>query len=154
MVGEHDMFDDSDGTRHEVCSFSNHPNYQLRAQFDYDFAVLRLKKPVKLGYRAIPACLPDQSFAEDFLVGRNLTVSGWGNLQSGGTRPDVLHSVNVPGISNLKCKRSYNDVSFLDVTDSMICAGHAKGGVDACQGDSGGNHIHLYVYRFMHCNPI
>ena len=138
MVGEHDILDNSDGTRHKICKFKNHPKYNLKSPYDHDYAILHLEKPVKLGYRAIPACLPEPHFSGNKLVGKNLTVSGWGLLQSGGVGPDALHSVNIPAISQRKCKKSYPGINGLAVTGSMICAGHTDGGIDACQGDSGG----------------
>ena len=149
MVGEHDILDNSDGTRHQICKFRNHPKYSINSPFDHDYAILHLKKPVKLGYRAIPACLPEPNFSSNKLVGKNLTVSGWGHLQSGGVGPDVLHSVNVPAISQQECKKFYHGINGLTVTDSMICAGHTDGGIDACQGDSGGKLTNFPIKYFL-----
>lgn len=65
-----------------------------------------------------------------------MTVSGWGTLSAGGSQPTVLHSVNVPGITNDACKARYCSSR---ITNQMLCAGNlANGGVDSCQGDSGG----------------
>ena len=66
-----------------------------------------------------------------------MTVSGWGRLSSGGSLPTVLHKVVVPGITNAACKARYGDSR---ITTEMLCAGDvANGGIDSCQGDSGGN---------------
>ena len=71
-----------------------------------------------------------------------MTVSGWGTLSSGGSQPTVLHSVDVPGISNADCNQAYSG----DITTNMLCAGDvANGGIDSCQGDSGGKNLN-YAY--------
>ena len=138
IVGEHDISDASDGTRHEICRVENHPNYNLPTQLNNDFSIVHLRNPVSLGARAVPACLPDSSVAGDVLAGpppTSLTVSGWGTLSSGGAQPNVLHKVAVPAITNSQCTNSYGN----SITNAMICAGNiAQGGVDSCQGDSGG----------------
>ena len=109
-------------------------------------------EPVKIGQRAVPACLPSQflscpslncpslsTFGGDALAGKNMTVSGWGVLSEGGESPTVLHSVNVPGITNLQCNDDYKDSAWnVTITKDMLCAGESDGGVDACQGDIGG----------------
>ena len=97
---------------------------------------MHLRDAVTLGQRANIACLADSSLAGDFLVGRSLTVSGWGTLSSGGSQPGVLHKVDVPAVSNAQCAQAYSQYS---ITNAMLCAGDiANGGVDSCQGDSGG----------------
>lgn len=115
-------------------------NYN-RVQFKltiYSFFLLRFEDRVR------PICLP---FAEDMIdrrfIGSTPFVAGFGHHASGnGTMSSVLMQVQVPVISNEKCKQNYiairafrRDAQFDDRT---ICAGFAKGGKDSCQGDSGG----------------
>ena len=91
--------------------------------------------PVVIGPRAAPACLPTSNLGSDFLDGRTMTVSGWGATSQGGAQPTVLHSVDVPGITNARCSQHYTGI-----TNAMLCAGDVtNGGIDSCQGDSGGN---------------
>ena len=64
-------------------------------------------------------------------------VTGWGNLQSGGSSPDRLQAVSVSILSNHECNVYYSDEwcmnDYCSITDSMLCAGEA--GKDSCQGD-------------------
>ena len=130
IVGEHSITSSSDGTRHKVCRAVDHPNNR---GVDYDFAILHLETPVQFGTRAAPACLPPTTFGGDFFDGKSLTVSGWGDLSNGQGSPSVLHSVDVPGMTNAACRNAYSSIS-----SDMMCAGRASGGIDSCQGDSGG----------------
>ena len=112
----------------------NHPSY---SNLNNDFAIVHLRSPVTIGTRAVPACLPTSAMAGNFLAGKTMTVSGWGTLSSGGGQPSVLHKVNVPGITNAQCGQQYSGI-----TSAMLCAGDvANGGVDSCQGDSGGKKL-------------
>lgn len=138
VVAEHDQTDDSDGTRHKISKYTNHPNFKyLATGFLYDFSMLHLIEPVELGDLAVPACLPDLRFSGNELVGKKLTVSGWGRINPDSTeKPDLLQSVDVPVISQDECIKAYEPKR--DITDSMICAGYKTGGMDSCQSDSGG----------------
>ena len=137
IVGEHQISSTSDGTRHEICRYVDHPQYDDWNQ-NNDFSILHLKQPVKIGSRAVPACLAKPSMGGDFFVGKSMTVSGWGTLAYGDYTPDVLHSVNVPGVTNSKCDKVYQAMWKPAITDHMLCAGQPSGGIDSCQGDSGG----------------
>jgi secreted trypsin-like serine protease len=150
IVGEHDINDEEDGTRHEVCETTSHPEYN-DVTVEYDFAIVRLSKPVNIGLRAMPACLPDkndQRMAGDALAGETVTVSGWGNPSSNATNQNtLLHVVHVPAMSNQECSQTgystyvnpkTGDIEPIEIIDAMLCAGHTEGGIDACQGDSGG----------------
>ena len=108
IVGEHNITSSSDGTRHSVCRSVDHPDNNHPNYLQNDVAILHLLEPVKIGQRAVPACLPSQflscpslncpslsTFGGDALAGKNMTVSGWGVLSEGGESPTVLHSVNV-----------------------------------------------------------
>ena len=132
IIGEHNITSSCDGTRHRVCRVVDHPKNK---DVVYDFAILHLATPVDIGIRAAPACLPPTSFGGDFYDGKTLTVSGWGTLSSGGEAPSVLHSVDVPGMTNAACRSAYSSIS-----SDMMCAGRASGGIDSCQGDSGGKY--------------
>jgi len=138
VVAEHDQSDSFDGIRHEIRSYTNHPQYFQDAAYDYDFSMLHLTLPVELGDLAVPACLPDLRFSDDKLVGKYLTVSGWrrtDNPDYDDYYPDLLQTVDVPVLSQQDCIEAYGSS---DITNSMICAGHTDGGMDACKGDSGG----------------
>ena len=80
-----------------------------------------------------------------------MTVSGWGTLSSGGSQPTVLHSVDVPGITNAQCGQAYSGQAT--IRTAMLCAGDvANGGIDSCQGDSGGKKLELEslaIYRLL-----
>ena len=132
IIGEHRLTSSTDGRRHSVCRFVDHPDYLLnpRPPFDHDLSILHLNKPVQLGDRAIPACLPLPSFGGDFFDGKTLTVSEWRRLSQEGGTSTVLHSVDVPGITNEQCNRPnlYNS----QITEAMMCAGNAGGGIDSC----------------------
>ena len=106
---------------------------------NYDFAILRLKEPVKIGVRAVPACLPESNLEGNSLNGETVVASGWGRLSEGGNQAVVLHSVSIPVITASECKKAYSSSS---ITDAMLCAGNIDdGGIDSCQGDSGGKLI-------------
>ena len=139
IVGEHSITSSADGTRHTTCRYVDHPSYNTPTTFNYDFAILHLNSPVILGARAVPACLPPTTMDDKFLGGKTLTVSGWGALAEGAGSPTVLHSVDVPGMTNAQCRSDYPG----QITNNMLCAGQPSGGIDACQGDSGGEKIIL-----------
>ena len=142
VVGEHEITSSEDGTRHEVCGVTSHPRYATHG--DNDYAIVRLKEPVEIGARAVPACLPDASWGIDsgFLDDKTMTVSGWGRTSSGGSQANALLKVDVPGISNAVCKTKY---SPSQINESMMCAGREAGGIDSCQGDSGG----MYIFHVL-----
>jgi len=139
VVAEHNQNNSFDGIHHEVRSYTNHPQYNQSTFGDYDFSMLHLTVPVNLGNRAVPACLPDLRFSEEKLVGKYLTVSGWGKLEDEGyVYPELLQSVDVPVVSQNDCRKAYlgMDGKF-NITNSMICAGGSRG-MSVCHDDSGG----------------
>ena len=137
IVAKHSRTDTSDGTRHTKCRHQNHPNYQQGGhRSNNDLAIVTLTKAVEIGSRVNYACLPSEEMGGNFLAGKNLTISGWGRLDDGVTRPNALHMVNLPALSNEDCKSKW---LYRDITDQMLCAG--RRGLDkvgACRGDSGG----------------
>nr|XP_040021980.1 serine protease hepsin isoform X2 [Gasterosteus aculeatus aculeatus] len=99
-----------------------------------DIAVLALTQPLTFNECIQPICLP--AHGQRLTDGQMGTVTGWGNVQYHGVQADILQEANVPIISDAVC----NAPDYYDnqITSSMFCAGYEKGGMDACQGDSGG----------------
>ena len=67
-------------------------------------------------------------------IGKHCYISGWGKPASGGSTPSILQEAQVPIVTVQECKNSYGN----SITDRMLCAGYSRGGIDTCQGDSGG----------------
>jgi secreted trypsin-like serine protease len=123
---------DSGGERIEVEKIIVHPKWkQTGTQFDFDAALLKLKKPAQLVKHI--AIIPPEDSVPD---GTNVRVSGWGALSEAGPGSNQLMFVDVPTVSNVECNKpeSYDG----RITAQMFCAGFRDGGKDSCQGDSGG----------------
>nr|AAX47960.1 prophenoloxidase activating factor serine proteinase [Scylla serrata] len=143
-VADHNMQstnDDEPGVTRlvSVQDITVHPDYNSRT-LDSDIALITLSETLDLTQHKElrPVCLP----ADDSktYAGMMATATGWGTLQSGGERPDILNEVSVP-ILEPSCPE-------MDITENMLCAGLEEGGKDTCgleeggkdtcQGDSGG----------------
>ena len=150
VVGEHSLSSSSDGTRYEVCHIANHPQYANRLETagyaEYDFSILHLERQVKFGANVRKAELALPKFGGDFLATKWLKVSGWGRMEWKGRLPDVLHEVDVPVITESECKVNYGREK---IRRSMICAGRPYGGIDSCQGDSGGMFSNQFSYQYL-----
>ncbi|XP_075221447.1 serine proteinase stubble [Lycorma delicatula] len=112
-----------------------HPKYNFFT-YEYDLALIRLDSPLEFAPHIAPICLPG---SDDLLIGENATVTGWGRLSEGGTLPSILQEVNVPIVSNDKCKNMFLRAGRHEfIPEIFMCAGYDDGGRDSCQGDSGG----------------
>ncbi|XP_031334999.1 serine proteinase stubble-like [Photinus pyralis] len=112
-----------------------HPKYNFFT-YEYDLALVKLDKSLEFAPHISPICLPA---SDDLLIGENATVTGWGRLSEGGTLPSVLQEVQVPIVSNDRCKSMFLRAGRHEfIPDIFLCAGHETGGQDSCQGDSGG----------------
>jgi len=144
-VGQHTR-EPIDGKPYKVCKARPHPKYNGNAFEGYDFEILHLEEDIVLDETAQIACLPtiEDGLNDNFLDGKNLTTSGWGNQRHSPLEscPNELHSVVIPGYSNERCKKEsgYEAMGLIkwesERMTSIICAGEK--GKDACQGDSGG----------------
>jgi len=109
-----------------------HPDYERRIY--NDLALLQLEKP-----SSQPVLRVADPYSDLTTPGRMATVIGWGSTRNNGDNPGYpvdLRQATVPIVSNEVCNapNSYNG----EVKDTMLCAGFAAGGADACIGDSGG----------------
>ncbi|XP_046650226.1 trypsin-1-like [Daphnia pulicaria] len=118
----------------DVEMFVMHPNYDT-VTLENDIVLIKLITPLDFSSGKVsPISLP--AMGQETAAGTNVTVTGWGNLEfNNPNRPDVLNKVGIPTVSDMECRRSYGPI---DMFDSFICAGVPEGGLDSCNGDSGG----------------
>ena len=114
-----------------------HRAYNKPKEHDNDVALLELLRPLTFNdkIQSIELLSPaDEKRLAD--PGKQLTVTGWGATQEGGSSVRDLRFVDIPAVSRDTCdsRPSY----YRQITDNMLCAGKAIGGKDSCQGDSGG----------------
>lgn len=135
ILGDHDWTKKSDGQdeRFSVSEIRRHPLFNKAAEFDYDFALLKLDRQIKFNQHIRPVCLPDNRDGQ--LIGAVAEVSGWGvqNPKKLRSQSKDLKRVYVTVLTNTDCESKY---PINPVTENMICA--ATRGGDACFGDSGG----------------
>ena len=132
-MGAHYTENDTVGTEQDllVSQVIKHESYGLPFNYSNDVALLKLSRPAVLGRGVGTVCLPN--FANS-LENKQCWVTGWGHLVSGGEKPNVLMQARIPIISQQRCIQPYP----CGIDNSMMCAGVEKGGIDACQHDSGG----------------
>jgi len=154
ILGEYDTKDGEreplESETYKVESIIIHPDfrYMLTQPDRFDVALLHLERPVFYQDNIIPICLPPPDIA---LTGKIGLVAGWGKTDNsfGKTGTNILHKVLVPIIKNDECIRWHEDKNILvQLHDEMFCAGHKRGKMDACLGDSGGPLIIHYNGRW------
>ncbi|KAL7539766.1 hypothetical protein ACHAWF_006500, partial [Thalassiosira exigua] len=120
----------------------SHPNYRKDSN---DFWLIKLAWPTQhWGNHTIDI---DENLVHN--DGDELTIAGFGDTESGGDPPEVMHEVNVNYISNAECTTTYG-YGNKEIDDSMMCAGiPTLGGADTCQGDSGGPMI-----KYVNNSPV
>ncbi|MFC3030975.1 trypsin-like serine protease [Pseudoalteromonas fenneropenaei] len=122
----------NDGDRIRVAQKYVHPQYNS-STLNHDIALLKLERLPRQGQAVQIASGSLSQYARN---GDLLTVAGLGRLSEGGSRPSVLHEVDVPLVSDAVCQQSGG--SYANVGDVAFCAGYAVGEKDSCSGDSGG----------------
>ncbi|XP_015590101.1 uncharacterized protein LOC107265302 isoform X3 [Cephus cinctus] len=114
-----------------------HEDFRKGQRMNNDIALVLLKgRGIPLGENIMPICLPAENL--EYLPGLNCTISGWGSVETGtsGHSRDLRFSW-IPLIDQSICQASYVYGEGA-ISDGMFCAGFLEGGVDACDGDSGG----------------
>lgn len=117
------------GERIAPVQIITHPKFNQET-LSNDIAFIRLNTPSS---SALIETLPDFSgFDEE---GQNNAIAlGWGNTSAQqNIFPKALQQVTLPLISNTLCNKSLNGIE-----EGMMCAGIPTGGIDTCEGDSGG----------------
>lgn len=81
-----------------------------------------------------PICL--LHYCQKFKPGKTCYLTGWGHTKFKGSKPPALQEAQVQIVPLNTCNKN---VSYSGkIHERALCAGYEKGGVDACQFDSGG----------------
>jgi secreted trypsin-like serine protease len=130
--------DHSGGETIGVTSVHVDPNYFVTNGTGHDVALLELERPATVAPVQIAAPV-DRS---RWRAGRLLTVAGFGATSEDGPPAAVLQEAQVPRVSDTACATAYSDPTPVAGNafdpESALCAGFPEGGVDTCEGDSGG----------------
>ncbi|KAK6169154.1 hypothetical protein SNE40_020259 [Patella caerulea] len=131
-IGELDLgeYEETELTVHPAKDFP-HPDFDY-ATITNDIALIKLKRAVESDKIKF-ACLPDK---RDKVRRKTLCYTiGWGKTKNTliyGS--EKLQEARVPIVNRRRCQSVFN----YDITDTQVCAGYKRGGVDSCAGDSGG----------------
>uniref|UniRef100_A0A8C2V2S7 Peptidase S1 domain-containing protein n=1 Tax=Chinchilla lanigera TaxID=34839 RepID=A0A8C2V2S7_CHILA len=144
LLGRHNLFQGEDTAQQVHISRSlPHPLYNMshlwngtlgrETDLSHDLMLLRLSESANITDAVkvldLPRVEPEP--------GSTCFASGWGSIEPEVDRfvlPRTLQCVDLSLLSRDVCARAY----ATPVTEFMLCAGHVKGGKDACVGDSGG----------------
>ncbi|XP_028998615.1 coagulation factor X [Betta splendens] len=140
-LGEFDtLVDDGNEATHYVETIVTHNKYRPDTYLN-DIALIKLTKPIKFSRYILPACIPEQDFAEKVLMRQQeALVSGFGRIGEGRQTSTILQRLAMPYVDRLTCIES----TQLRISTRMFCAGYHSVAKDACQGDSGGPHVTRY----------
>jgi len=142
IIGRRVRSEANSGLEINVQSYMLHQNYR-NVEGGYDIALVELVEPIpNFATYVIPLM---RSELEENLASPDTMsiVTGWGGLKGYGansspprnqTFADILQWVEMPIVSNAICNNALDG----GIQASMVCAGFAEGGKDACQNDSGG----------------
>lgn len=128
---------------------TSHPGYRGS---ENDIALIRLARDVQFSDYIQPICLPiDDELRTKDLVNLHPFVAGWGAIRFRGPGSKALLEIQIPIVSEEKCRKAYADISQAIIDERVVCAGYTRGTKDACRGDSGGplmlpENAYFYTY--------
>lgn len=123
--------------------FIPHNYAGYKDQFDANYAVLTLDKPIVYTFSIYPVCIDSNpTTVEQKAPPSNEiqgTVSGFGYTQRFGTPAYRLQQIFLPIISDDDCKAKAPKEYLQYMKNDKFCAGYANGHQGLCVGDDGGS---------------
>jgi hypothetical protein len=136
VVGSNSLNDKlNESNIYYIKEIFSHPSFDSKKDYINDIALIKLNKPVnKFNYLVMPICLPNISSDKFDIVGKEVTLVGWGYIDyHAKTLATSLKQMNRI-ISNNASLCSY--IRFNPKT--TYCAINSNKIQDTCNGDSGG----------------
>ncbi|OXA43818.1 trypsin-1 [Folsomia candida] len=131
-LGSVSLWGDQLSQEYYVDKLIIHPTYDAKTIVN-DIGILKLNRKVEFGIGIKEVPLP--IFKSEIEPDTQCILSGWGSQKEGGSVSKGLMCATVPTMTDDKCREFYGKS---EIFDTMLCAGYSEGGVDSCQGDSGG----------------
>ncbi|XP_055532467.1 chymotrypsin-1-like [Wyeomyia smithii] len=133
QVGRSDVSTAVDDSVYLIADVIIHPHYDAANSYIDDVALIKLQKPLVFSDTVQPVILPTkyEEMAEPDL---DVTLIGWGRLETDGELPTTLQKVDYAVVLNRECNQLHRSHIF----PSHICAAFPGGGKGQCNGDSGG----------------
>ncbi|XP_059142661.1 serine protease svh-1-like [Physella acuta] len=137
-AGDHNS-NNTDGweQRRDIEEVILHEDYNHTSK-NNDIALIRVSPALEYNPYVQPACLPES--ADSYQENVDCVISGWGNVNKTPSfgkvpahYPDTLRQAKVRIVNDAECLMLSNFQP-----ETMVCAGNVSGGVDSCDGDSGG----------------
>lgn len=130
-----------DGRVLRVTQVIVHEKYNQPAAFENDIALLKLSEPVgdiaPVAMEGVDA--GRGRAAVDVRASPWARVIGWGYTDPVRRTPaEMLQEASLPIIENGRCDTTMGKGDTGPIDARRICAGQSEGGVDSCNGDSGG----------------
>jgi secreted trypsin-like serine protease len=130
--------DHSGGETIPVRSVHADPDYFVTNGTGHDVSLLELEHPAT----APPVQIATTVDRPRWGPGDLLTIAGFGLTREDGSPPPRMQEAQVPRVSDADCSTAYSNTEPVagDAFDpqTALCAGYPQGGVDTCEGDSGG----------------
>lgn len=134
QVGRSDVSREVDESVHFIEDVVIHPHYNPDNSYVNDIALIRLKDSLVFSDTVQPVTLPSLRWFEVDEMDLDVTLIGWGRLESDGDLPTTLQQVDYYAVPNEKCNEFHRN----HIYPSHICAAIPEGGKGQCSGDSGG----------------
>lgn len=137
IAGENSQYELNQGIGISLAVMHEYTHYEDDIPRN-DIMMLKLDRLLEPTNNINFVCLPQSRF-ETPQPGDMCTIAGWGVNTKQSDQPEFLHHAEIPILSNEECKTKHtSEKDYNSISDDMICAGYHDGGVDACNGDSGG----------------
>ncbi|CAH2087271.1 unnamed protein product [Euphydryas editha] len=139
FIKHEDTIDDNDGPKYiSIEKIIKHDDYNSPERY-YDIAIVELAEAVNFGPLIRPACLwnnPETSSLD------KVSITGWGATHAGSNiGAEELQVAEIDIIEDEICNKLLEERHsrlWSGLSDHQLCAGVLEGGIDSCDGDSGG----------------
>lgn len=127
QVGRTEVSREIDESVYFIDDVIIHPHYDAGNSYINDIALIKLKKPLEFNDKIQPVKLSFK-WSELNAMDSNVTLIGWGRLQSNGDLPTTLQKVDYFAVPNSQCNKFHSE----HIYPSQICAAIPEGGKGQC----------------------